>query len=106
MAELELADWKHLRSFRLIAVDPHAGGTSFVDLAYRRPSNGGAPAGLLPHPGRLWVGIGACGWPLALLPISWAPPYAESVLPVLSSPDADRRLGGYVVIMTSPLDAR
>lgn len=44
MAELELADWKYLRSFRLIAMDPHAGGTSFVDLTFRRPNNGGASA--------------------------------------------------------------
>ena len=49
MAELELADWKYLRSFRLIAVDPHAEGTSFVDLTYRRPNNGGAPAVLIPN---------------------------------------------------------
>ncbi len=41
MAELELADWKTLRSLRLLAVDPQAGPT-FVDLTFRRATHGKA----------------------------------------------------------------
>ena len=66
MAELELADWKYLRSFRLIAVDPHAGGTSFVDLTYRRLNNGGAPPSYWVFVSGHWCLWVFCGWPLAL----------------------------------------
>ena len=72
MAELETADWKYLRTFRLIA-STLTDGVSFADLSYRssRSSNGQCkstslfpcPPTCLPflyHPTPLWI-------PMALL---------------------------------------
>jgi hypothetical protein len=129
LAHLEAADWKHLRRWRLLAVD--RGVVTFADLYYSPAASGGLrrPAHLaqpMPAPcapacamcpcatrhggdGRDGGDGGGCepAPPSNPPPLPPPPPLRAGALPfTITGEEGGRRVGAHLVHITSPADAR